>query len=1136
MFGFLFRFGFGFGGFFGISDAAMVDGTHGFGDGGFDLMQFLQRQITFVELAIHEALAAHLGDEFLDACGGGFAQGASGRFDAIAEHHDGGFGCLRFGAWVSEFKFGGRGVVGLFAFLFGGVIKIFDERGAVMGFDEMSNGRGQVVFAGHFDAVFDVADDDEHAHGGAEFVVFVGATGLVFHEILGLIHLADVVEHGTDAAEHGRATDGFGGGFGHVRQAQRMLVSTRRELGEALQQRMGHVVEILERHQCCDFERGLDGRQCGLHDESGGDARAERPQCVVGDELELFGHVERSAGQPSEPGRGGHGEAGPPTDPDEFGSAADFVELNDGDDDACGEDEAELDGKFETDENERGVDATDRECEALVVSDSEDDARGEGGKGGEEIQRVRLGRGGEDRECLHGQEQRGEREAAHGVVSNARFVGECVSPQANAEDEDQPGAACLCHDGAKRTDGFLIGLLLAIDQLHVERGKFLARGDQHIVGLIRHLYLFDGRGSSAACGLRGLRIVQIGGLGIVGDDGEDGVPQCLGIGVEQFDDVVLQGFEVFFIADIDQVLIVTILRCARGMGDGDLVAGGLVLIIFDACTVTGNHSDRRVVVNEFVSRFGPALAALSLDEFFDGLECVFVESQTLASLFANLCEFDNRFVGTISADGFQFLAQLCQVSGVRSIDGGRHLLGIFAALESFGFIDRCELHPRDQRGGENLAFFKAMTFAGEHGNEAGDRGKDNDVDQSPAQAWLPQALPQAWRGTVAAHVTTDLASSCGGADFVFCRRWHQHAFPANGVALALVLVSVVCPCDANAYASDNRFAARFNGVLSQGSSWGSGRGIRLGGRGWDDGSRVGNGCSWDRGIGLSIFALDALLTAMFTAMFTVVFAVVLRVNGSKNMGRCASLAKRGQAAVLAVRVCLAVLICLARLIRRILLIIIRSDNALDQIMADNVGFSERDPGHARHALQSSSRIDQARVVGDVEIDLRGVAGDDHFAAVPEAREEHEHLRANGVLRFIEDDDGIIECSATHERERRDLNDVAGQKTLDLIVFHAVVQCVEQGAKVGVDFLLQIAGQESQFFTGFNGRTNEYELAHFFGFQKRHGGSHREIRFAGARRTDAESQVVFEHGLHVIALAIGAGANASATQIDIEAVA
>ena len=172
-------------------------------------------------------------------------------------------------------------------------------------------------------------------------------------------------------------------------------------------------------------------------------------------------------------------------------------------------------------------------------------------------------------------------------------------------------------------------------------------------------------------------------------------------------------------------------------------------------------------------------------------------------------------------------------------------------------------------------------------------------------------------------------------------------------------------------------------------------------------------------------------------------------------------------------------------------------------------------------------------MGFVEVDLRGVACDDHFGAVAETGEEHHHLVFGCVLCFIEDDERVIEGAAAHEGEGDDFDEIAGHETLDLVEFHHIVEGIEQWAEVWIDFVLHSTGEEAELFTGLDGGAYEYEFADFAMFEHGNGGGDGEVGFACTGGATAEGEVVIEDGVDVVALAIGCGTDTTGGEVNVE---
>ena len=93
--------------------------------------------------------------------------------------------------------------------------------------DEIDDRFRQIVLSGQVGPVLDVGDDDQRAHGGHDRVVPVRAGSLVFDEIVGLQHLADVVKINAHANQQAAGYNAFGRRFGNRGDIDRVVVSAR---------------------------------------------------------------------------------------------------------------------------------------------------------------------------------------------------------------------------------------------------------------------------------------------------------------------------------------------------------------------------------------------------------------------------------------------------------------------------------------------------------------------------------------------------------------------------------------------------------------------------------------------------------------------------------------------------------------------------------------------------------------------------------------------------------------------------------------------------------------------------------------------------------------------------------------------
>jgi hypothetical protein len=151
-----------------------------------------------------------------------------------------------------------------------------------------------------------------------------------------------------------------------------------------------------------------------------------------------------------------------------------------------------------------------------------------------------------------------------------------------------------------------------------------------------------------------------------------------------------------------------------------------------------------------------------------------------------------------------------------------------------------------------------------------------------------------------------------------------------------------------------------------------------------------------------------------------------------------------------------------------------------------------------------------------QIDLRHVAGDDRLGTDADAGEEHLHLFRRGVLRFVENDEGVVQRAAAHVGQRGDLDGLRSS-IFHTVETHQVVQRVVQRAQIGIDLLRQIAGQEAEALAGLDRRAGEHDALHQFAFEGVDRAGYGEIGLAGAGRTNAEGDVVFLDVLKVFDL-------------------
>src|SRR6202795_2551376 len=146
-------------------------------------------------------------------------------------------------------------------------------------------------------------------------------------------------------------------------------------------------------------------------------------------------------------------------------------------------------------------------------------------------------------------------------------------------------------------------------------------------------------------------------------------------------------------------------------------------------------------------------------------------------------------------------------------------------------------------------------------------------------------------------------------------------------------------------------------------------------------------------------------------------------------------------------------------------------------MTHYVALVEVHEREAVYTLQNIDRFDQAAAAGGGQVDLRDVAGDYRLGIKSQAGDEHLHLLGGGVLRFVQDDERIVQRAPAHEGDGRDLDDIFFEIALDALGLEHVKECVIERPQIRIDFLLQRAGEKAETLTGLNRRPRQDDAIH-----------------------------------------------------------
>ena len=187
-------------------------------------------------------------------------------------------------------------------------------------------------------------------------------------------------------------------------------------------------------------------------------------------------------------------------------------------------------------------------------------------------------------------------------------------------------------------------------------------------------------------------------------------------------------------------------------------------------------------------------------------------------------------------------------------------------------------------------------------------------------------------------------------------------------------------------------------------------------------------------------------------------------------------------------------------------------------MTDDVIGVEMSKSNAVHTLQPFHGVDKTGHLGTAwNIDLLGIAADDHAAAFAKPGEEHLHLFPSGVLSLIEDDESIGKSAAAHESDGRYFDLAAGDPALHLLGRQAVVEGIIDWAEIRIYLLLHVAWKEAEALTCFYSGTGEDETLDLAGDKIGNSLGHCQISLASASWANRKEHFTTCKLLHIAGL-------------------
>src|ERR1700759_5167234 len=187
----------------GILDAGVQHVLQGESKGFCDDLQFLQSEVTLVQLAFPNSTADDIAHELLNFLRCRFFEAARGAFDGVREADDATLPILRPWSAVSKALLAYvRNVFlpnvhdfptfpGIPLLMNGSFVKVSNQRCSMVLLNDIDDPLIEAVFEREIHTLFNMRNDDQSAHGGSKVIVGVFIADNVLREIIGFYQLAD---------------------------------------------------------------------------------------------------------------------------------------------------------------------------------------------------------------------------------------------------------------------------------------------------------------------------------------------------------------------------------------------------------------------------------------------------------------------------------------------------------------------------------------------------------------------------------------------------------------------------------------------------------------------------------------------------------------------------------------------------------------------------------------------------------------------------------------------------------------------------------------------------------------------------------------------------------------------------------
>src|SRR6185437_7916610 len=182
----------------------------------------------------------------------------------------------------------------------------------------------------------------------------------------------------------------------------------------------------------------------------------------------------------------------------------------------------------------------------------------------------------------------------------------------------------------------------------------------------------------------------------------------------------------------------------------------------------------------------------------------------------------------------------------------------------------------------------------------------------------------------------------------------------------------------------------------------------------------------------------------------------------------------------------------------------------------DVGAAELDHRH-RQALLGDDVDDDAQAAIAVEVALADVAVDDHRAVLADAGEEGLDFGGCGVLRLVEQHEGVLPRAAAHHLERHQLDGAVLERDVVGRLADALLDRLRDGYGPGRELVLERTGEEAQRTAAGDVRAREDDPVDLAVAVEIGGVRGSDPGLAGARGPENDDLGRFAKGVEIVRL-------------------